>query len=65
MVKIETTTRVIRVKETLEEVVNLMGYHWVSVTEDTSFYGELSGKIHELEREIKINRDHIITYYKD
>ena len=65
MVEIETRNRVIKVKESLSEVVNLMGYQWVRVTEDMSFYGEMSGEYHELQREIRINRDQIVAFYKN
>ncbi len=32
----------------------------MEVTENISFYGEMSGKIHKDERKIRLNRDYII-----
>ena len=60
MASIQTTNRVINVKETYEEVINKMVFQWVELTEDTSFYGEWSGKVHKGERKIMLNRDYII-----
>lgn len=60
MANIQTTIRLIKVKETYGEVLKAMRLQWMEVTEDTSFYGEMSGKIHEGERKIRLNRNHII-----
>jgi hypothetical protein len=60
MASIQTLTRLINVKETYEEVCKAMDFQWMELTEDTSFYGEMSGKIHKGERKIRLNRDYII-----
>jgi len=60
MAYIQTPIRLINVKETYEEVCNVMESQWLELTEDTSFYGEMSGKIHKGERKIRLNRDYII-----
>ena len=60
MASIQTTNRVINVKETYEEVINKMHFQWIELTEDTSFYDEWSGKVHKDERKIRLNRDYII-----
>lgn len=63
MASIQTTNRLIKVKETYEEVINKMHFQWMELTEDTSFYGEMSGKIYERERKIRLNRDYIIEVH--
>jgi len=60
MAYIQTPIRLINVKETYEEVLKAMDLQWMEVTEDTSFYGEMSGKIHKDERKIRLNRDYVI-----
>jgi hypothetical protein len=60
MACIQTPIRLINVKETYEEVLKAMDLQWIEVTEDTSFYGEMSGKIHKGEEKIRLNRDYII-----
>jgi len=60
MAYIQTPTRLINVKETYEEVCKAMDFQWMELTEDTSFYGEMSGNIHKGERKIRLNRDYII-----
>lgn len=69
MANIQTSIRLIKVKETYEEVMCKMVFQWVELTEDTSFYGEMSGEMHEDvfvnidikgERKIRLNRDYII-----
>ncbi len=60
MANIQTPIRLIKVKETYEEVCNAMESQWLELTEDTSFYGELSGKFHKGEEKIRLNRDYII-----
>jgi hypothetical protein len=60
MAYIQTPIRLINVKETYEEVLKAMDLQWMEVTENTSFYGEMSGKIHKGERKIRLNRDYII-----
>ncbi len=60
MAYIQTPNRLINVKEPYEEVFKAMDFQWIEVTEDTSFYGEMSGKIHKGERKIRLNRDYII-----
>ena len=60
MAYIQTPIRLIKVKETYEEVFEAMNFPWIEVTEDTSFYGEMSGKIHKGERRIRLNRNYII-----
>lgn len=60
MAKIQTQIRLINVKETYEEVYEAMEFQWMELTEDTSFYGELSGKTYEEERKIRLNRNYII-----
>lgn len=58
MAYIQTPTRLIKVKETYEEVYKAMEFQWMELTEDTSFY--VSCKIHRGERKIRLNRDYII-----
>jgi hypothetical protein len=60
MAYIQTPIRLIKVNETYEEVCKAMDFQWMEVTENTSFYGEMSGKIHKGERKIRLNRDYII-----
>lgn len=60
MAYIQTPIRLIKVNETYEEVLKAMDLQWMEVTEDTSFYGEMSGKIHKGERKIRLNRNYII-----
>lgn len=60
MVYIQTPTRLIKVKETYEEILKAMDFQWMELTEDTSFYGEMSGKMHKGERKIRLNRNYII-----
>jgi len=60
MANIQTPIRLIKVNETYEEVCKAMVFQWVELTEDTSFYGEWSGKVHKGERKIMLNRDYII-----
>jgi hypothetical protein len=60
MAYIQTPIRLINVKETYEEVLKATDLQWMEVTENTSFYGEMSGKIHKGERKIRLNRDYII-----
>jgi len=37
---------------------------WMELTEDTSFFGEMSNKMHKGEREIRLNRNYIIEVYE-
>lgn len=60
MANIQTPIRIINVKETYEEVCKAMDLQWMELTEDTSFYGEMSGKTHKGERKIRLNRNYII-----
>lgn len=60
MAYIQTPIRLIKVKETYEEVICKMDFQWIELTEDTSSYGELSGKFYKSERKIRLNRDYII-----
>ena len=64
MAKIQTEIRLINVKETLEQVKEKMDLQWMELTEDTSFFGEMSNKMHEGEREIRLNRNYIIEVYE-
>lgn len=63
MAYIQTPIRLIKVKETYEEVWKAMDFQWMELTEDASFWGEMSGKIHERERKIRLNRDYIIEVH--
>ena len=60
MASIQTTNRVINVKETYEEVCKALEFQWIELTEVILFYGEWSGKTHRDERKIRLNRDYII-----
>ena len=60
MAYIQTPIRLIKVKETYEEVLKVMDLQWIELTEDDSFWGEMSGKFHERERKIRLNRNYII-----
>ena len=64
MANIQTTIRLINVKETFEEVNGKMDFQWLKLTEDTSFFSEFSDKMHEGEREIRLNRRYIIEVYE-
>lgn len=64
MAKIQTTVRIITVKETTDEVFKAMQWPWVDLIEDTSFYGELTGNRHESERKIKLYRECILEIYE-
>ena len=62
MANIQTSIRLINVKETYEEVCKALDFQWLELTEDTSFfYGdELTGRFFEGERKIRLNRNYII-----
>lgn len=60
MAYIQTPIRLINVKETYEEVLKAMDLQWMELTEDTSYYGEKSGKLYKRERKIRLNRNYII-----
>lgn len=60
MAYIQTTTRLIKVKETYEEVFEAMNFPWIEVTEEISFHTDFSGKIHKRERKVRLNRNYII-----
>ena len=64
MAKIQTEIRLINVKETFEQVKEKMDLQWMELTEDISFFGEMSNKMHEREREIRLNRNYIIEVYE-
>jgi len=64
MAKIQTEIRLINVKETFQQVKGKMGLQWMELTEDTSFFGEMSNKMHKGEREIRLNRNYIIEVYE-
>jgi hypothetical protein len=36
----------------------------MELTEDTSFFGEITGRMHKGERKIKLNRKYIIEVYE-
>ena len=63
MANIQTLVRLIKVNETYEEVCKALDFQWMELTEDTSFYGEMSGKVHKGERKIRLNRDYIIEVH--
>jgi hypothetical protein len=72
MANIQTPIRLIKVKETYEEVCKALDFQWMELTEDTSwieltedtlFFGAMSGKIYESERKIRLNRDYIIEVH--
>lgn len=60
MAYIQTPIRLIKVKETYEEILKAMDLQWMEVIEDTSFYSEFTDKIHKGERKIRLNRNYII-----
>lgn len=63
MAIIQTTTRLITVKEEYKKVkalINIQDDPWLELTEDASFYGEMSQKTHELIRTITINMNYIV-----
>ena len=64
MAKIQTQARLITVKETFNQVKEKMEFQWLNLTEDTSFFGEITGKVHKEEREIALNRNYIIEFYE-
>ena len=64
MAKIQTEIRLINVKETFNQVKEKMDLQWMELTEDISFFGEMSNKMHECEREIRLNRNYIIEVYE-
>lgn len=57
MAKIQTEIRLIKVKETFEQVKEKMDLQWMELTEDTLV-------CHEGEREIRLNRNYIIEVYE-
>jgi hypothetical protein len=65
MANIQTPIRLINVTETYDEVVKAMEVQWMELTEDCSFYGEMSSSTHKRQRKIKLNRDHIIEIHSD
>ena len=66
MARIQTTIRLIEVKESVSDISRwvLEGYEWIALTEDTSFYGELTGTMHNSERKITLNRGCILEIYE-
>ena len=64
MAKIQTEIRLINVKETFEQVKEKMDLQWMELTEDISFYGEITGKNYEHKRTIRLNRNYIIEVYE-
>ncbi len=60
---IQTTTRLITVKETYEEIYSLMDFQWLEVTEDMSFYGEITKQMHFQDRKIRLNKDYIVEVH--
>ena len=65
MANIQTPIRLINVMESYEEIVKAMELQWMELTEDCTFYGEMSNATHKRERKIKLNRDYIIEVYSD
>lgn len=63
MAYIQTTTRLIKVKETYEQVWKAMDFQWMELTEDCSFYSQMSREFNECEKKIKLNRDYIIEIH--
>lgn len=63
MANIQTPIRLINVNETYEEVCKAMDLQWMELTENTSFYGEMTGKTHKGERKIRLNRNYIIEVH--
>ena len=65
MAKIQTTVRLITVKETAGDIEKwiLEGYDWISITEDTTFVGELTGRLHEGKRAVLLNKGCILEVY--
>lgn len=64
MAKVQTTIRLINVKETYEQVYKAMDFQWLDLNENIIFHGEMSGKTHKQERPIRINRDYIVEIYR-
>ena len=64
MAKIQTEIRLINVKETFNQVKEKMDLQWMELTEDISFFGKMSNKMYECEREIRLNRNYIIEVYE-
>ena len=58
MANIQTPIRLIKVKETYEEVCKALDFQWMELTEDTLFFG--NSKMHKGEQKIRLNRDYII-----
>ena len=65
MARIQTISGTIVVKENYDEVFKKMELQWFEVTEDKSFYGELTGKYHEGYRKVRINRDHVVSIHDE
>jgi hypothetical protein len=60
MANIQTPIRLIKVKETYEEVCKALDFQWMELTEDIAFFGKMSGKMPKGEQKIRLNRDYII-----
>lgn len=60
MANIQTPIRLIKIKETYEEVCKAMVFQWMELTEVILFYSEWSVETHKEERKIRLNRDYII-----
>ena len=60
MANIQTPIRLIKVKETYEEVCKALDFQWIELTEVIWFYGEMTSKTYKDERKIRLNRDYII-----
>ena len=64
MAYIQTTTRLIKVKESWNELFKAMDTPFLfQVTEDASFFGELSNKTHEQEKIIYIHINHVVEVH--
>ena len=65
MAKIQTTIRLITVKETAQDIEKwiMSGHDWISITEDTTFVGELTGRLHEGKRAVLLNKECILEIY--
>lgn len=60
---IQTINRVIKTKESYEQITVLMDLKFFEIIEDCSFIGQTFGHLHKSERKIKINREFIVEIY--
>jgi hypothetical protein len=63
MAAIQTTLRVITVRESVSQVLEAMEDKMMLLTEDTTYFSDRTLKEYKDQRKIRLNRDYIIEVY--